>query len=280
MTDSPERNDINNDKDPLIRAKEQYDPSARKYEKEASKAYTKASTASPLREWVENFFYHYKWHTIAAAIALFAIIICSVQTCSRVKYDFHIMYAGSDVISTSRTESDVSEHERMLNAIKSFVSDRNNDGVCNVNLLTLYLPSSEEIKELNASGAYVNEQAIKENEETLNQYMFYGDYYICILSERLFLKWGANANDTPFESIDAFLPKDAKIADGEDDDGYRILAGSAVYLSSTPLGDLPAFSSLGNDTVIAIRKNTSKDTEAYEYAKEAFARMLAGKALG
>lgn len=280
MTDSPERNDINSDKDSLIRAKEQYDPSAHRYDNEELPAGTKASADSPLRTWAENFFYHYKWHTIAAAIALFAIIICTAQTCSRVKYDFHVMYAGSEVISTSRTESDVSEHERMLRAVKSFVGDRNNDGVCNVNLLTLYLPSSEEIKELNASGAYVNEQTIKENEETLNQYMFYGDYYICILSERLFLKWGADANDTPFENVDAFLPRDAKIADGEGDEGYRVLAGSAVYLSSTPLGDLPAFSELGDDTVIAIRKNTSKDTEAYEYAKEAFTRMLAGKTLG
>ena len=277
MSDLPKKESNINEQKDIFFAKKQYDPTEKKIDvsvKNHSSAET--SNKSLVNAKFENFIYHYKWHTIAAIIAIFAIILCSVQMCSKTKYDLHILYAGSEVISTIRQEDGKSDHEKLITDTQRFISDRNNDGECNVNLMSLYLPSSEEIKEINNSGGYVNELEIRDNGEALSQYMYYGDYYICILSERLFLKWGADENNSLFEKADSYLPKDAKIAISEEDEGYRIISGTGVYLSSTPLKDYPAFSSFSEDTVIALRKNNGKPSEEYTYSQEVFKRMLSG----
>ena len=49
---------------------------------------------SPFLKKLDNFFYHYKWHTVAALFLAIVIIVCSLQTCSKESYDVEIMYAG------------------------------------------------------------------------------------------------------------------------------------------------------------------------------------------
>ena len=44
--------------------------------------------------WIENFFYHYKWHTIGVAFVLIVVLICTLQMCDKTSYDMLIVYAG------------------------------------------------------------------------------------------------------------------------------------------------------------------------------------------
>ena len=99
-----------------------------------------ASREMTARAWLENFWYHYKIHTVAAIFALIVLVVLCVQTCSRVSYDAHILYAGPHEIKHS------SDGE-YLNAVSSFkrvAEDFDGDGATNVNLLNLFVINDEE----------------------------------------------------------------------------------------------------------------------------------------
>ena len=50
-------------------------------------------------KWLDNFWYHYKWHTIAVIFVLAVAIVCTVQLVNRSDYDAVIAYAGSKNVS-------------------------------------------------------------------------------------------------------------------------------------------------------------------------------------
>jgi len=47
----------------------------------------------------ENYWYHYKWHTIIIGFILLAVIIATVQCASKPRYDMTILYAGPETLS-------------------------------------------------------------------------------------------------------------------------------------------------------------------------------------
>lgn len=51
---------------------------------------------------VENFWYHYKWHTIVSLILVFVLLFLCLQTCDRNKYSYFAMYAGPKGISANQ----------------------------------------------------------------------------------------------------------------------------------------------------------------------------------
>ena len=54
-----------------------------------------AAVKSGWQAWLENFWYHYKWHTIASVFVLLVVTIITVQMCTRTTYDAYIVYAGN-----------------------------------------------------------------------------------------------------------------------------------------------------------------------------------------
>ena len=198
------------------------------------------------KEWIENYFYHYKWHTVIALVVIFAIVICSLQMCEKTSYDLHVMYAGSEDIRMSAKEGDISEYQKLLSGIKPYVSDANGDGTVNINLLNLYMPSSEEIEEIGKTdNNEANLALIAQNNEIFKQNVQYGKYYVCFLSEHLFKK------HTEDESTVRFAP----IADYAEGNGSVKFANEyGIYLSSLPIYEKPGFNLLGEDTVVCIRR--------------------------
>ena len=45
------------------------------------------ATPSTFKEKLQNFIYHYKWHTVVALFLVVTIIICSLQFCTKEEYD-------------------------------------------------------------------------------------------------------------------------------------------------------------------------------------------------
>ena len=251
----------------------------------------KITVNTKFSEWLDNFWYHYKWHTIAVIFVVFVVVICTFQTCSRTVTDIQIMYAGSEDVSLAKGDAEFSEYEQLVNAMRGYVGDRDGDGSVNIDLLTLFLPSAEQIGKLESEmedGYELNYTLINDNRKTFDSNIIFGDYYICIISADLLdEKASDNEAECPFVKITNYLPSgaDYSYARGTDADNissYLLHSEWGVYLSSTPLADKPGFSSLPEDTVIAMRKfsevtsnfSNGKSEQYFRYNEEVLRKLL------
>ena len=213
---------------------------------------------SPFMKKLENFFYHYKWHTIIAAFFVFILALCVFQTCKKTSYDAYIMYAGGKNLRTMEEGETESTFVILYKTMGFYVGDYDEDGEKNVSFSDIFLPSADEIKKLEEEGN-APYTLLGDNDELFRNNMLSGNYYVCLLSEYLFNEWTKNDNN-PFVSITDYLPEGAKIANVEGEDGYRLASDCGVYLSSTPLKDEPGFKYLPDDTIICLRKFSKAST--------------------
>jgi hypothetical protein len=96
----------------------------------------------------ENFWYHYKWHTISAVAAIFIISMLLLQTCTRQSYDGYVLYAGPMEIKKTSQGGDISPYATLLQSLKIVCPDLDNDKNVNVTLQNLFVLNDEEAKEL------------------------------------------------------------------------------------------------------------------------------------
>ena len=136
-----------------------------------------AAAGSGLRSKLENFWYYYKWHTIAAAFLIIAILVCSLQMCSKVAVDFQLMYAGGTSISRQSVGGDVPAYNQLCSLIADYVDDVDGDGHKNIAFATYYLPSPDEIKAIEADGGEVSYSLMEKDEEAMESRFGIGDYY-------------------------------------------------------------------------------------------------------
>lgn len=282
------------ERDPLAH-KSRYDPLARTNTPEAQSDTVdgEIKIKSPFLSKLENFWYHYKWHSIIAAFVIIAILICSLQMCTKTTYDMYIMYAGGTDVRMTAESGTESHFEKLLSATRKYVPDTNNDGERNLSMINLYLPSSEQIKEIEndpSGNLEVNYSVIAENTENFEHYMLFGEYYICILSKHLVDEWTKNTEAIPFVPISPYLPDGAKVStdatQAHEENTYVLANQYAVYLYSTPLANKPGYNNLGDDTVICMRTlselNTrykgEKNKEYYRNSENVIRNMLADKA--
>lgn len=298
--DTPTRDENTGDgeKD-LYKSRAQYDPTASEREPVDESFYediTKGSAAIKLtfKEKVENFFYHYKWHSIIAAFLVIVIVIGSVQMCTKTSYDMYVMYAGGEDIRMNAPTGEETEYEKLLRATQRFVNDFDGDGERNLSMLNLFLPSDERIKEIEAMGPEyeINHSALTDNDKVFRENLYYGEYYICILSEHLLEEWTKADKNNPFLPITPYLPEGASVITGSPEDAkdgeYVLKNEYGVYLKSTPLADNPGFELLGDDTVICMRMLTEannhmtkkKNQQHFKNSEEVLRLMLADKAYG
>ncbi len=208
--------------------------------------YEGGEIVSPFMKKLDNFWYHYKWHSLIALFFILVTVVCSVQMCTREKYDIHILYAGpNDIKKTS--EEGLSDYRILYASLKLAVEDFDENGEVNPNLQTLFLPSAKEIEEINASlptGYEVQTQVVTENGDQFNSLMILSDYYLCILSEANYLAYRDRA-DGFFVSLAPYA-EDAAVA-------YYDERKEAVYLNSLAFGKLPGCEDLDEKTVICLR---------------------------
>lgn len=230
---------------------------------------------SPVLKWLDNFWYHYKWHTLIAVFFLVLIIVSSVQMCKKNSYDIYIMYAGQhDVERTSDTG--ITEYETLLQGLSKVSGDFDGDGKVNVSFLPLFLPSNEEIKELTKEdGVEVNTAVIKENSEIFNTNIVYSNYYICFLSKSLYETYRT------VSGVEIFVPLGSYV----EGTGATLYADDAILLSSTAFGQSAGFADFPEDTVICLRNTTevsqnltgSASREHFENAEATLRAILAMK---
>ncbi len=243
------------------------------------------SEKSKFRLWLENFWYHYKLHTIAALFAIMVIAVFIFQICTRPVYDIYIMYAGGKPFPHNTSDNDT--YSNILTSLQRVAIDYDADGEAKANFSTFYIPSKDELEQLKNDGmADALAPTIKSDTDSLNTNMMLSEFYICLFSEELFL--AKDKNQRPSDSDPVYPFADLSSYTDKDKEGsYRYVDGSTrgIYLSSTDFYKMAGFCELPEDTVIAFRirstvYSSDRDIEYYESCEQVLRNMLSYTPIG
>lgn len=232
---------------------------------------------------IENFWYHYKWHTLIALFLLFVVTVCTLQMCNKESYDVYIMYAGDYEVSHRTEDGGDPPFVQMKDTLLPYVPDRDGNGKTTLELNTLYILTPAEIEAENERRRAeaeagdtrfeeVNAAFIMENRSVFQSDVKYSDYYICILSPSMYKSSRTSADGTPLY---------APLASYVTDTGIEYHAEDAVLLSSTALADKPVFRDMPEGTVICLRAlsdvsaKKTRNREVFAAAEQALRAMLA-----
>ena len=228
--------------------------------------------------WIENFFYHYKWHTIGVAFVLFVVLICTLQMCDKTSYDMLIVYAGSKDIERTTEDGSTTEYVDLSTALKNVIGDYDENGELSIGLNTMFWMSSDEIKVWNEENMKkdiedreeLNTVLIQNNHSEITEMIMYSEYYLWFMSDDLY-------ENIKSRSGDRFVPLDSLVPEG-DEVSYYGDDTCAIYLSSTAFYSLPGVKELPDDTVIVLRRlgvGTNDSTErSYENSIEVIKNIL------
>ena len=228
--------------------------------------------------WLENYLYHYKWHTIAVAFVVIVVVICTLQMCDKTSYDMLIVYAGNKDIERTSTNGGTPEYADVSGAFKNVIDDYDENGELSVSLKTMFWMSSNEIKAWNEANnnkeiedrEELNTLLIQNNHTEITDLITYSEYYLWFMSDDLY-------NDIMSKSPDRFMPLDSLVPEGKEV-SYCGDGTYAIYLSSTAFYDLPGVKNLPSDTVIVLRRlgvGTNKSTEkSYENSIKVIKNIL------
>ena len=192
--------------------------------------------------WFDNFWYHYKWHTILAAIGIFAVLFCTLSMCRRQEPDYYFYYAGPGQLSGDEQRAVVSSLARASG------EDGHNAAV---SITVLFLMTNDQITRWNeeneGSGYSVNGAQIMQNRELLSDEIMTGNAIIFFMDPEVLA--------STQESSDAFLPIRDFAPAGTPDEAFASEYG--IDLRYTVFASDPAFRAFPEGTVVAIRNGIS-----------------------
>lgn len=240
--------------------------------------------STPFLKKLDNYWYHYKWHTIAALIGIFIVLICCLQLCSRQSFDLHIIYAGHHTVDRGQSDDgSLPEYNTILSSLNRLGEDYDGDGQVSTSFATHLVMSEAKRQEIEKeTGNFVSESLIASDRRSLYDRLGYSEYYLCLMSAEVWDECMAHF-DTMLDAEGVFFVPLAQFLPEGKDVKYHGKWGSAIYLSSLPVYDLPGICELPEDTVIALRFKSDftttidKDTsnEYYRRSVEALKRLLA-----
>ena len=199
------------------------------------------------RAWLDNFWYHYKWHSIIALFLVFVVTVCTVQMCRKEEPDLYILYGGGKHISRQVVDGNFCELDVITTSCKQITRDYDENGKLKPLFYNVYMLSENEIKE---AGDDVNHTLLYQNNQEFRDLMFSSPYYICFLSEELYLEYSKTEG--------VFIPL-ASYTGGRE---LNYLDECAVYLHSEnlPFSKLPGICDLPENTVICLKSKTAFST--------------------
>ncbi len=221
----------------------------------------------PVSKKLENFWYHYKWHTIAIVFVILVAVVLTFSFCSREEYDVHILYAGDKAISTSKSNP---ERQQFLSAFGSVSKDYDENGSTNVAFKHLYAPDEEEIDRIEQEGGEIPDRLIYEDSKMLSTLLAQSEYYLLFLDKAVFdtcSKSGFISDVTPY--LEGF---GGEIVRGEN-------GATGIFLADTGFYELEGIKLLPSDTVVCVKLANAwandSDIELRNRAIEVFKKIAA-----
>ena len=181
---------------------------------------------SKLGLWLENYWYHYKWHTIIVSFFLIIGAISITQLFGRVSYDAYLMYVGDETIPDT-------QYQDIIDSLKKVSKDYNGDGEHHINFSKMSFISDEE-----------NEMASTVNAGTV-QYlsnMVVQPYYIYLMSPEVYDTYKESGIFVPISEVVSDVPSDWYYDD------------TAVYFDKTVFANsFAGVNDLGEDTLLVLK---------------------------
>ncbi len=114
------------------------------------------------KEKLNNFWYHYKVHTIIIFFVITTLALCITQCARRPKYDFEILYFAYKPAIDAQTQA-------IGDYFENFAEDINDDGQVNINVINCSVGDSN--KDTTRFTIFSKIQAILASEETVSVYV-------------------------------------------------------------------------------------------------------------
>ena len=89
--------------------------------------------------WLDNFWYHYKWHVIAVVFFLLTALVCFAQCSSKETGDLTIAYAGGYTMTKE-------EHDKIIDVMEIISPKKENGEKLSVMMATYSIYTDEEMK--------------------------------------------------------------------------------------------------------------------------------------
>ena len=225
------------------------------------------TTPSTSKEKLQNFWYHYKWHTAVSLLLVITLLVCSLQFCSKESYDAYILYAGNKRIGRTNQDGDVAEIVTLISSLKRVTGDFDENGEVSLNFTGLYYLNAEQTSKVGAT-----ETALLTNDKSsLSGILEHSEYYLCFISPDVYEAYHKVGDNELFIELDEYKEKNPELV---------YYSNSAIYLSSTAAYQLPALGNLPEDTLICIRRpsvlgaKSDKHLGYFEDAKEILKNIL------
>ena len=224
-------------------------------------------TPETTKEKIQNFWYHYKWHSVVCVVLVLAILVCSLQFCSKENYDVHVLYAGSRNIGRTAEDGDVAEIVTVISSLKRFASDYDESGDVSINFTNYFYLSASEAAGLDD----VNEALLANDKKALSSVLEHSEYYLCFISVAVYEEYHKVGTNELFVDLDEYKSLYPEL---------EYYSDSAIYLSSTDAKRLPGLSNLPSDTLICIRRpsvlaqKTNEHMTHFENAKKMLSEIL------
>jgi hypothetical protein len=181
---------------------------------------------SKFLKWLDNYWYHYKWHTIIVCFFLIIGTISMVQIFNREKYDAYVMYVGDHSIPDT-------QYYDIMQSLKAVSSDYDGDEKHNINFSqTAFITDPE-----NDMASSINASAIQYLSNLVVQ-----PYYIYLMDVEVYKLYKDSGIFVPISEIVADLPEEWYYDD------------TAVYFDRTDYANsFAGVDNLGENTLLVIK---------------------------
>lgn len=190
---------------------------------------------------LENFWYHHKWKTIAVVFVAVVLFVCVAQMNARETPDVYVLYAGPYGFAQN-------EVFQIRDAIRQVMDDYNGDGERGIAMTDFFYLNADQIQaaqeEAAADGATFYMDVV-ENSRTLERFeleIFSGESVVCMLDPGLYEQVKGAGGLMPLAEIFDTIPETAL-----DEYGIR-LADTEFARYFTSMQVLP------EDSVLCIRR--------------------------
>lgn len=206
------------------------------------------------KEKVQNFWYHYKWHSLVALVVIIATLVCSLQFCSREKYDAYVLYAGSKNIGRTTSDGDVAEISKVISAVKRVTGDFDGNGTVSLSFTNYYYLSADEATD----ATDVNEALAATDKKQLSSVLEHSEYYLLFISKAVYNEYHKVGDEELFIDLTPYAEYNTEA---------EYYAQNAILLSSLDFYSFPGLSALPEDTLICIRRTSVIGGKSKEHVK-------------